>query len=76
MKNIIRYLLSENLQFLEVKYSIYEYLNRRAFVMWYPDKPLFGASLAGGRVRFFLSLSSSLSEQMKDGRHSFFSYWS
>ena len=32
MKNI-RVFLPENFQFLEVKFSIYEYLNRRVFVM-------------------------------------------
>ena len=36
MKNI-RVFVSENFQFLEVKFSIYRYLNRRVFVMQQED---------------------------------------
>ena len=36
MKKILEF-LSENLQFLKVKFSVYMYLNRRVYIMDYKD---------------------------------------
>ena len=50
MKNI-RVFLSENFQFLEVKFSIH--LNRRVFVMYSPDK-LSDHDIVSGFFRIFI----------------------